>query len=844
MALAPLPVDAVLPQLLAALEASGAAVLRAPTGTGKTTRVPPALLDAGIAGQVIVLEPRRVAARAAARRMASEHGTRLGEAVGYHVRFDRKASRRTRLLVATEGVLLRRLQDDPLLEGVGAVVFDEFHERSLTADLALALTERVRRDVRPDLKILVMSATLDPAPVAAFLGDAPIVESEGRAFPVGIEHRPMSAEDRIERAVRSAVLDVLPRSEGDVLVFLPGVGEIRRCADALAKDATVHAVDLLPLHGELAHAQQDAALAEGSRRKVILATNVAETSLTIPGVRVVIDSGLERLPRLDPAVGLERLETVRVARESADQRAGRAGRTAPGVCLRLYSASEDARLATRRPPEVQRADLAAAALGLYAWGESDLATFPWFEAPPRHALDGAERLLGRLGAVRDGRITAEGRWMSTLPTHPRIARMLVEARTCGYGRRIALAAAILGERSPFVPLARDHALDHQSDSDVLDLVEALEAFERSGRLGGGVRPLRRGPARQVLQARDQLARGLGELGGASLDQGRDADEAVLRAVLAGYPDRIARRRAPDSERAVLSEGQGVRLSRECAVREPELFVCTDVDAGRRGERAEGWVRRASAIERAWLPAERIEAEELVTFDAASDSVRGLRRVRLGALTLEEVAIQVPRGPAVEAALAAAAAANPERALALEDPAVTALRARVACLRAWHPALDLPSLDDEAVLAMLPDLCRGRRSFAELRKAPLLELLQGRFTWDLQQALAREAPEHIEVPSGNRIRLRYEEGRPPVLAARIQELFGLLETPTVAGGRVKVLMHLLAPNRRPQQITDDMPSFWANTYGGIRSELRRRYPKHAWPEDPYTAKAERRPKRRR
>jgi len=840
---APLPIDDVLPELIRAVAASGSAVLRAPTGAGKTTRVPPALLDwmrgQGIEGQVVVLEPRRVAARAAARWITEERGGRLGEEVGYQVRFDRKASPSTRLLVVTEGVLLRMLQDDPLLERVGAVVFDEFHERSLQSDLALALTQRVRTSVRDDLRIVVMSATLDPTPVADFLGGAPIVESQGRAFPVEIEHAPVDPETRLERAVRSAVLDAAGRNEGDVLVFLPGVGEIRRCASTLEDLTGTLGLRVVELHGELPPERQDAALASGPRRKVVLATNVAETSLTIPGVRVVVDAGLERLPRTDPTVGLERLETVRISRESADQRAGRAGRTAPGLCIRLWGRGQDARLDARRSPEILRTDLSGAVLQLLAWGETDLRAFPWFEAPPPQALDAAQDLLTRLGAVADGHLTDTGRAMAGLPTHPRLARLLVETRRVGHPRRLALAAAVLSERSPFVRMAPGESVGHHAVSDVLDAVQALEAFEATGRTDAGVRPLRRGPARHALRACDQLARAIGRG-----PQAPDGEEAVLRAVFAAYADRLARRRAPGDDRAVMVGGRGVRLDRSSSVREPELFVCVDVDAGRRGERAEAWVRMASGVERKWLPPERLTTTQTVGFDAERQSVTGTRRTTFDDLLLDEVTIQVPRGPEVERVLAERARKNLSAALALGDEPVASLRARVRCLRAWRPDLDLPAVDDATLEALLPELVRGRRSFAELRKAPLLDHLRGRFTWEQLQTLDREAPEHIEVPSGSRIRLKYEAGRPPVLAVRIQEVFGLRETPCVAGGRVKVLMHLLAPNHRPQQVTDDMPSFWANTYAGVRAELRRRYPKHAWPEDPLSAEPERRPRRRR
>ncbi len=834
-----LPIDDVLPQLIAAVKAHSAVVLKAPTGAGKTTRVPPALLDAGTKGLIVMLEPRRVAARAAARRIAAERGSQVGGEIGYQVRFERKASNATRILVVTEGVLLRMLEADPLLERVGAVVFDEFHERSLSADLALALTQHVRTSVREDLRVVVMSATVDPSPIAAFLSDAPVIESEGRAFPVEIENRAQDGDTRIEDAVRSAVLNVMARSEGDVLVFLPGVGEIKRCARSLGGIERTLGAEVLELHGELPPERQDAVVAEGKGRRVILATNVAETSLTIPGVRVVIDAGLERVPRVDPSIGLSRLETVRISRESADQRAGRAGRTAPGLCVRLWSRSEDARLEARREPEIRRADLSGALLQLLSFGETDLENFPWFEAPRPHTLEAALALLQRLGALQDGRLTALGSSMAAIPTHPRLARLLLESKRVGHRRRLALAAAVLSDRSPFVPMGRGESAEHHSVSDVLDAVEALEAYEDSGRLDAGARRLRRGPAKFALRARNQLARTREED-----TQKGDPDEAVLRAVLAAYPDRVAKRRAPGDERAVMVGGRGVRLDRSSSVREPELFVCVETDGGRRGQRSEAWVRSASGIERSWLPGVSVQTESTAGFDSTLQAVTGMRRTRYEDLVLEETAVQIERGPQVEHALAEAAGADLGTALPLDDDGVVGLRTRVACLRGWMPDLELPDMDEEAIRALLPALVRGRRSFAELRKAPLLQHLKGLLSWQQQQRLDREAPEHIEVPSGSRIRVTYESGRPPVLAVRVQEVFGLTETPTVASGRVKVLMHLLAPNYRPQQITDDMPSFWTNTYPSVRAELRRRYPKHAWPEDPLTATPRRRPGRRR
>ncbi len=835
-----LPVDDVLPELVTALREHGSAVLRAPTGAGKTTRVPPAILDAGLVGDraVVMLEPRRVAARAAARRIAEERGGRVGDEVGYRVRFDNRTSPRTRIVIVTEGVLIRMLQDDPFLESVGAVVLDEFHERTLNADLALALARRVRDDARPDLRIVVMSATLDPAPLADYL-DGPIIVSEGFLHPVEIRHADQPDDRRIDERVASGVRRALAETSGDVLAFLPGVGEIRATARRLG-DVRASEVDVLDLYGNLPPEQQDKALRRGARRRVVLATNVAETSVTVEGVTAVVDSGWARVMRHDPALGMDKLALARISQTSITQRTGRAGRTAPGVCYRLWTHNEERVFPAHLAPDIRRLELAGAALQLLAWGETDLRAFPWFEAPEGVRLDAACALLESLGATQDGRITATGRAMSRLPVHPRVARMLLEGHRLGHAHRTAGAAALLSERDPFRGGLRSRKARHHSDSDIADRLDAL-----AGRGTPDDLPRPEHGARAWMErVRDDLLALVMRAEG-KLPQPRiSSDEAVARALLVGFPDRLARRREEGADRAVMVGRRGVKLAPSCAVRDAELFVCVDVDAGQRGERSEALVRVASAVDRAWLPDEHLRTTEDIEFDPSTGRVVGTRRTRFEDLILDEVAVQTPRGPTVEAALAGAAAKDLDAALRLDDADVVALRTRVGCLREWRPDLDLPALDDDAVRALLPTLVRGRRSFAETRKAPLLDHLRGLLDWKQLQALDREAPERIQVPSGSRVRLTYEPGRPPVLAVRIQEIFGLRATPTVANGRVNVLLHLLAPNRRAQQITDDLPSFWANTYPVVRAELRRRYPRHAWPEDPVAAKAERRPGRRR
>jgi ATP-dependent helicase HrpB len=823
----PLPIDPVLPRLVAALRHHTAIVVQAPPGAGKTTRVPPALLDAGLAGErrIIVLEPRRIAARAAARRMSAEHGTPPGDLFGWQVRFERQATRNTRVLAVTPGILLRLLQEDPFLESAGIVVFDEFHERGLEADLALGMIRLVQGNVRPDLMIVVMSATLQAADVATYLNGCPVITSEGRSFPVDIRYEPKREDDRWPLATAKAVAGVLDRTPGDVLAFLPGVGEIRAAAEDLSDLIGDDAV-ILPLHGELSADEQDRALLPQGRRKVVLATNVAETSVTVKGVTAVVDSGLARQLVYDPSVGLDRLELVNVSRASADQRAGRAGRTQPGLCVRLWSEVSQRSRPAQTEPEIRRVDLAGATLHLLALGES-VETFPWLDPPHEHVARQAIELLERLGALRDGKLTDLGQWLARLPVHPRLGRLLLEGARLGDTHRTALSAALLSERDPF---PRGPAT-HTTPSDVLDRVEALEGSPSP------FGPVNRGAARFILRARDQLARLVDELH-PKAETRCAPDEAVGRALLAAFPDRLCRRREPGSPRGVMVGGRGVKLAPSSRVTQAELFLAIDVDAGQ----AETLVRMASAVERSWLLPDRLRESIDVDFDGAAGRVVAWKRTRFDDLVIDERPANAPDGDQVTAVLVEAALRNPDRVLPPTDSPAGRFRARVRCLRAWMPDLGLPEFNDTDLREVLSWLAPGRRSFDDLKRADWEEAFHSKLTHAQRQAVEREAPERIEVPSGSRIAVGYEEGRPPVLAVRIQEVFGLADTPRVAGGRVKVLLHLLAPNYRPQQVTDDLASFWANTYPIVRKELRARYPKHAWPEDPLTAPAQKRPGR--
>jgi ATP-dependent helicase HrpB len=831
-----LPIDDVLPELLAVLGERASVLLRAPTGAGKTTRVPVAMLDHFRSdGLILMLEPRRLAARSAARRMAQERDQRLGDEIGYHVRFERQISWRTRVLVVTPGILLRRLLDDPYLEGVDAVLFDEFHERGLESDLALGLTRLVQQTVRPELRLLLMSATLDVASLRGYLGECPVVTSEGKLFPIEVRYEP-------QKTVLEGVRGLLDGTSGDVLVFLPGVGEIRAESAALEALARERDLVVLPLHGEMQPEAQDEALRRHSRRKVVLATNVAETSVTVEGITGVVDSGLARQMLFDPDVGLDRLQLVPISRASAEQRTGRAGRLSPGVCVRLWSEQNQRGRAEQTEPEIRRVDLAGAVLHLLALGEADVRAFPWPEPPPAASVEQALDLLRRLGAMQEQQLTQLGQAMARLPVHPRLARLLLEGQRRGAGERAALAAALLSERDPFRggdggggrPPVRSHSV-----SDVLERVEAMEAFDRGEPIPSGRALVSRAAGEFVVRARDQLVRTVREEdAGLSLVPGTDPDEALLRALLAAYPDRVVKRRDGDSRRGRMVGGRGVRLHPGCGVTEGELFLAVEVT----NDPAEALVRQASSIQRDWLDPTLVRSGIVTLFDPETEQVVARKRLAYEDLILEETPAALPASEIVAAELERAALANLARVLPPADSPGGAFLTRLRCLAEWVPELGLPPVDDAALSLLLPEVCRGQRSFVQVRSG-WFDVLRGRLSYEQSQALEREAPERLEVPSGSRITLTYEVGRPPILAARIQELFGLARTPTIARGRVPVLLHLLAPNYRPQQVTSDLASFWANTYPQVRKELRARYPRHAWPEDPLSATAVRGPKRR-
>ncbi|HYF94835.1 MAG TPA: ATP-dependent helicase HrpB [Symbiobacteriaceae bacterium] len=796
-----LPIEPALPTLKAALAERTAAVLVAPPGAGKTTRVPLALLDEPwLAGRhILMLEPRRLAARTAARYMAASLGEQVGETVGYRVRLETRVGARTRVEVITEGVLTRLLQADPALEHAGLVILDEFHERSLHADLGLALCLQSQSLLRGDLRILAMSATLDAQPVASLLGGAPIIVSEGRSFPVQTRYAPRRPEGRIEQAVARTALEALASHEGDILAFLPGAAEIRRVQELMADPRVV------PLYGNLPQAEQDRAILPSppGRRKVVLATSIAETSLTVEGVRVVIDSGLSRVPRFSPRTGMTRLETVPVSQASADQRRGRAGRLAPGVCYRLWAEQEQ--LVARGTPEILEADLAPLALELAAWGVTDAAELCWLDPPPAAALAQARELLRQLGAMRsDFSMTPHGRRMAEVGLHPRLSHMILRAIAAGAGGSACELAALLSER--------DLLRGAGADADIglrIDLV-------------------RRGApeARQIVTQARQLKAGF--------DIRHDEPAGAPGPLLAlAYPDRIAARRG--NGRFLLRNGRGAAFAQpHQPLAEAPFLVAVDLD----DQGAESRIFLAAPLELTDIErhfGDQIEDEELIVWDRPAQAVRARRRRRLGAIILQEAPLPDPDPGAVAQALTEAVRQEGLDMLPWTRNA-RQFQQRVIFMHRRDPSW--PDASDEALLAnaaewLTPHLY-GLRSRSDLQQLQMASALEGLLSPDRRRRLDELAPTHITVPSGSRIPVDYSNPDAPVLAVRLQEMFGLADTPRIVGGAAPLILHLLSPAHRPVQVTQDLASFWRSAYFEVRKDLRGRYPKHYWPDDPWNA----------
>ncbi len=801
-----LPIEEVLPRLQATLLDACAAVLVAPPGAGKTTRVPLALLDQPWVGtgKIILLEPRRLAARAAAERMAQSLSQPVGETVGYRVRLQSKVSARTRIEVVTEGVFTRMILDDPGLDGVAAVLFDEFHERSLDADLGLALAREAQGLLREDLRVLVMSATLDGARIAAHLGDAPIVESQGRMFAVDTRYLGRDDRLRLEERVARAVERALQEEGGSVLVFLPGQGEIRRVETLLKDRLRRPDVDVAPLYGALDPAAQDRAIAPCApgRRKVVLATSIAETSLTIQGVRVVIDCGLARVPRFDPASGLTRLDTVRVSRAAADQRRGRAGRTEPGVCYRLWDEAETRSLPAFGRPEILEADLSSLALDLARWGARNAEGLTFLDPPPAAAFNEARGLLRRLNALDDdGALTAHGERLGDLPLAPRLAHMILRAAASGQADRAALVAAVLSEQ----------ALGGRD----VDLRHRLEALGRDG-----------GPrARDAKTLAARWARAAGKtLGAAPLD------DALLLAE--AYPERVARARGPAGE-FQLANGRGVYLEATDALAREKWLAVGELGGGDARDR----ILLAAPLDEAALREaffDRLVAEDRLEPDAKG-RVRARRLLRLGKLVIEERLIDKPDPAMIAKALMDKVRSEGLSALKFGE-ACEGFRAQAAFLRALEDTW--PDLSDEALMARLDDwlapLLPGKSSLADLSDNALADALRSLVPWDVQRRMDGAAPSRWTAPTGNAFRIDYAADGGPRVDVRVQELFGLAVHPSVGGGRVPLTLALLSPAHRPIQITKDLPGFWAGSWKAVKSEMKGRYPRHVWPDDPANA----------
>jgi len=876
----PLPIDAVLDELARTLAGNNAAVVVAPPGAGKTTRVPLALLDESWAKnrKIIVLEPRRIAARASAERMAHTIGERVGETVGYRVRFGSKVSRATRIEVVTEGIFSRQILDDPELSDVAAVLFDEFHERSLDADLGLALARDAQTGLREDLRILVMSATLDGARVAKLLGDAAVIESEGRAFPVETRYLGRKADAPLERQMADAIAMALRADPGSVLAFLPGTAEIRRTQNFLAERVHDASIEIVPLFGALDASVQDRAIAPAPKgqRKVVLATSIAETSLTIEGVRIVVDSGMARVPRYEPDIGLTRLETVRASRAAVDQRRGRAGRTEPGVCYRLWDEPQTASLAAYTQPEILSADLSSLVLDLAQWGVSDPASLAFLDSPPAPALKEARSLLRELGALdADGRITGEGRSLRALALPPRLARMIVDSDRLGAGEEAAEIAAVLTERglggdsvdldvrldqfgrdrSPRASSARTLAQRWASQVAASERANAAVSsapspFAGEGRGGGSATAVRvRGTPTpdpsEWASSPVSTPQGVGAQGKRELPLQEDIPSTGVMLALA-FPDRVARNRGNGS--FVLANGRGAALDQASALARAPYIAVAELT----GAAGSGRILLAAPITQAEIEqhfADQIETADEISLDRSALALRARRRKTLHAITLSEAPLALqPSGETAQVLADGLIASGLDR-LPWSKP-LKQWRDRVMFLRAAEGDTlqhSWPDLSDDALAAqreawLVPALS-DKTSLKEFSPGDLSNALMTLLPWELRARLEREAPTHFEAPTGTMLAIDYEAEQGPTIAVRLQELFGLNTHPSIAKGAVPLVLELLSPAHRPVQVTRDLPGFWRGSYAAVRSDLRGRYPRHPWPEDPASAMPTRRVKPR-
>lgn len=836
------PVDEIIPELKNALRMNSSVVLQAPPGAGKTTRIPLALLDLmPPVDRIVMLEPRRIAAVSAARWMAHMLGQKAGDTVGYTIRFDRCVSASTRIEVVTEGVLTRRLQTDPSLEGTAMVIFDEFHERSIHTDLALALCIDIQKSIREDLKILVMSATIDCGPVARLL-NAPVIASEGRIFPVEERYLPDTGRKRTAEQMADAVRTALRETSGDVLAFLPGSGEIRACEDALRRlaDKKSCPLSIHPLYGDLPFEEQERAIMPSDRRRIVLATNIAETSLTIEGVSVVIDSGLTRRLIHDPATGLNRLVTTQVSKASAEQRKGRAGRLGPGVCYRLYGRNVFDSMLRFTPPEILTADLSSLVLELAVWGITDPSALSWLDLPPDASFEAAKILLFDLGAVdASGKATARGRKMEKLPVHPRLSNLLLKAADIGAVRAGADIAALISERD----MIRRAVPGQPAEGRWYDIEERLDML-RLWRLDK-ITPRAADPwAMRVIDRTSKQLSGLLSEGARGAEDRTVGADTAATLLLCAYPDRLAKRREGGGDRFILAQGRGVRCPAALRQGWGDYIIAANLDSG---EKTEGMVHLAAPVTEDALRREcagRIETVRRIEWDKRERRVIAAAEERIGAVVLSSGRF-APDEDAVLRVICEAVRSDP--GLISITVETGQFRGRVSLMKRSFPDEDWPDLSDEQLMLHMEEWLGpwlGRiRTAQDIAKLDILQALKARLSWQQGRLLDERAPTHTVVPSGHRIQLDYASGDLPVLAVKLQEMFGLADTPSVAEGRVKVLLHLLSPAGRPVQVTQDLRGFWEGGYQQVKKELKGRYPKHPWPEDPWNAPPTRATKRK-